>query len=231
VARRLHEAGYSTALIGKWMNGYEDLLGSNSGWAHPYIDQWYVVLGNRDPVVVNSNGDIKVTDTRLAHETDLLRDRCEKGQSYEESSRNPLMVRGPAVAQGRIQAYSSLVDVPATIADLAGIGPFGEGRSLVPTFGGTVPEDWRKRVFFEMPSFPWYAVRDDSMEGGLAGDWKYVENRKLEQRQIELYNMANDPYELQSLHRERPDVCAALSGRISAFKQSQGRAEIAVAES
>ena len=356
VARRLHEAGYSTALNGKWMNGYENLMGTNSGWAHPYFDQWYVLLGNHDPIVVNSNGDIKVTDTRLAHETDLLRARCEefirnhrngpwvcwatfkaphgpyvpspqhenafsneplyrrpnydeedvsdkpsfvrdeprsnnrndldnkrrtlqinkwrelldvddavralwsaiqntgqadstyliyaidngymngehrldkKAKSYEESSRNPLMVRGPAVAQGHIQAYSSLADVPATIADLAGIGPFGEGRSLAPTFGGTVPEDWRKRLFFEMPALPWYGVRDDSLEGELAGDWKYVENGSLAHREIELYDMANDPYELTSLHRERPDVCAALSPRISTFKQSQGRAEIAAAE-
>src|SRR5215207_3422600 len=60
------------------MNDYDDLMGTNSGWAHPYFDQWCVVLGNHDPVVVNSNGDIKVTDTRLAHETDLLRDRCEE---------------------------------------------------------------------------------------------------------------------------------------------------------
>jgi N-acetylglucosamine-6-sulfatase len=356
VARLLHEAGYATALVGKWMNGYEALMGNNSGWPHLYFEKWYVVLGNEDPVKVNSNGIIRVTDTRLVHETSLLRDRCEefirnhrddpwvcwatlkaphspyapspqhenafsneplyrrpnydeedvsdkpsfvrdeprsnnhndldnkrrklqinkwrelldvddavhalwsviqntgqadrtyliyaidngymngehrldtKGQSYEESSRNPLMVRGPDVAQGHIQAYSSLVDVPATIADLAGIGTFGEGRSLVPTFGGTVPEDWRKRVFFEMPTFPWYGVRDDSLEGELAGDWKYVENGSLEHREIELYDMINDPYELTSLHRERPDVCAALSPRISAFKESQGRAEIAVAE-
>src|SRR5215210_72159 len=356
VARRLRQAGYSTSLVGKWMNGYEDLMGAKQGWAHPYFEQWYAVIGNHDPVEVNSNGDVKVTDTRIVHETDLLRDRCEefirnhrngpwvcwatlkaphspykpsprhqnafsdqplyrrpnydeedvsdkpsfvrdeprsnnvneldkkrrrvqlgkwrelldvddavsslwntiqrtgqadrtyiiyaidngwmngehrldlKGYSYEESSKNPLMVRGPGVAQGRTtQAYSSLVDIPATIADLAGIGPFGEGRSLVPTFRGTVPEDWRKRVFFEHPIFPWYAVRDDSLEGELAGDWKYVENRNLENREIELYDMVSDPYELTSLHRERPDVCAALSPRISAFKQSQGRAEIAAA--
>jgi hypothetical protein len=42
--------------------------------------------------------------------------------------------------------------------------------------------------------------------------------------------MVDDPFELQSLHRERPDVCAALSPRISAFRQAQGRAEIAAAE-
>jgi N-acetylglucosamine-6-sulfatase len=356
VARRLKQLGYSTALIGKWMNGYEDLMGMNHGWVHPYLDQWYVVLGNRDPVEVNSNGDIKVTDTRIEHETDLLRDRCEafirnhrdrpwvcwatlkaphspyapsprhenafsdeplfkrpnydeedvsdkpsfvrdeprsnnvndldrkrrkvqlgkwrelldvddavralwdtirntgqanrtyviyaidngwmngehrldkKGFAYEESSRNPLMVRGPDVVQGRIQAYSSLVDIPATISDLAGDPAFGEGRSLVPTFDGTIPADWRKRVFFEMPNFPWFAVRDDSLEGELAGDWKYVENANADNRELELYDMANDPSELQSLHRERPDVCAALSSRISAFKQSRGRAEIAAAE-
>ena len=47
------------------MNGYEDLMSTNSGWAHPYFDQWYVVLANYDPIRVNSNGDIKVTDTRL----------------------------------------------------------------------------------------------------------------------------------------------------------------------
>jgi arylsulfatase A-like enzyme len=149
---------------------------------------------------------------------------------YEESSRNPLMVRGPGVARGRIRGYSSLVDIPATIADLAGIGPFGEGRSLVPTFRGTIPEKWRKRVFFEEPNFPWYAVRDDSLTGKLAGDWKYVEYRKREKRQIELYDMANDPYELTSLHRERPNVCAALRPRIAAFKQSRGHKQIAAAE-
>jgi N-acetylglucosamine-6-sulfatase len=356
VARRLKQLGYSTALVGKWMNGYESLMGANNGWAHPYFDQWYVVIGNRDPVEVNSNGNIKVTDTRIEHETDLLRDRCEmfirnhrngpwvcwatlkaphspyqpsprhqnafsneslyrrdnydeadvsdkpsfvrdkprannqndldnkrgkvqlgkwrelldvddavsalwdaiqnigqanrtyviyaidngwmngehrldkKSFAYKESSRNPLMVRGPGVAQGHISALSSLVDLPATIADLAGDPGFGEGRSLVPTFDGTVPEDWRKRIFCEHPNFPWYAVRDDSLEGELAGDWKYVENHNLENREVELYDMVNDPYELTSLHRERPDVCAALSPRISAFKQSQGRAEIAVAE-
>jgi arylsulfatase A-like enzyme len=153
-----------------------------------------------------------------------------KGFAYEESSRNPLMVRGPGVAQARTPAFSSLVDIPATIADLAGDPDFGEGRSLVPTFDGTVPADWRKRVFFEMPSFPWFAVRDDSLEGELAGDWKYVENRNADNRELELYDMANDPFELQSLHRERPDVCAALSPRISAFKQSEGRTEIAAAE-
>jgi arylsulfatase A-like enzyme len=122
------------------------------------------------------------------------------------------------------------VDLPATIADLAGDPDFGEGCSLVPTFDGTVPADWRKRVFFEQPGFPWYAVRDDSLEGELAGDWKYVENGNLENRELEFYDMANDPYELTSLHRKRPDVCAALSPRISAFKQSRGRAEIAAVE-
>jgi arylsulfatase A-like enzyme len=40
LARRLNATGYSTALIGKWMNGYEALMGANSGWAHPYFDQW-----------------------------------------------------------------------------------------------------------------------------------------------------------------------------------------------
>lgn len=153
-----------------------------------------------------------------------------KGFAYEESSHDPLMVRGPGVAQGRTPAFSSLVDLPATIADLAGDSGFGEGRSLAPTFGGTVPANWRKRVFFEMPNFPWYAVRDDSLEGEFAGDWKYVENRDADNGELELYDMANDPFELQSLHRERADVCAELSQRISAFKQSQGRTEIAAAE-
>jgi arylsulfatase A-like enzyme len=69
------------------------------------------------------------------------------------------------------------------------------------------------------------------LTGKLSGDWKYVENRNLEQRQIELYDMANDPYELTSLHRERPDVCAALRPRIAAFKQSRGHKQIAAVES
>lgn len=105
-----------------------------------------------------------------------------KGQPYEESVKNPLYVRGPGVASGTTADLSQLVDVPATIADLADLGPFGEGRPLVPLFGETMSEGWRQRVLIKHPDGNWRGVRDVS----LGADWKYAEYSTGE---TELYDM------------------------------------------
>jgi arylsulfatase A-like enzyme len=115
-----------------------------------------------------------------------------KRNFYEESVRVPLIVRGPGLAPGRtVDALVELIDIPATLADLAGIGvpERFDGRSLRPLlFEGTAPADWRQTVLLEnFAGELSFALR--------TGDYLYAEISALER---ELYDMRSDPYQLEN---------------------------------
>lgn len=112
-----------------------------------------------------------------------------KVHAYEPSTRVPLVVRGPGVKRGReVRDWTSNVDVPATLLDVAGARPDRplDGMSLARYFA--TPERRLHRAVLHQtgPDAAGYAaVR--------AGDWKYVEYRTGER---ELYDLAADPEEL-----------------------------------
>ncbi|MCI0407925.1 MAG: sulfatase-like hydrolase/transferase, partial [Acidobacteria bacterium] len=147
----------------------------------------------------------------------------EKLVAYEESIRVPLYVRVPG-RPGPL-ALDQLVlntDLAPTIADLAGVAPGlpVDGRSLVPLLAGPVPWDWRQRFLvehwwgdsvFEIPSFA--AVRTGATDP-LSSQTLYVEYYDQNYDQMkdgeadpvqfrELYDLAQDPNQLQSLHRDK----------------------------
>ncbi len=128
-----------------------------------------------------------------------------KQQPYEESSRVPLILRGPGVARGvKPEGLASHIDVPATLLEVAGADTTGiDGRSLVPLFDGTVPDGWRKRLLIEHPSDDWYMLRE--------GPYAYIERASGER---ELYNLDSDPYEVESLHGS-----STQAGRIERFSE------------
>ena len=78
IATWLHEAGYTTAYMGKYLNGYGEKKPTRyvpSGW-----DVWRARLGGvgGDTYDVNENGDIKTYDRHELHETDYYSDRAEE---------------------------------------------------------------------------------------------------------------------------------------------------------
>jgi N-acetylglucosamine-6-sulfatase len=101
------------------------------------------------------------------------------------------------------------IDLAPTFINVAGatVPKQMQGRSLVPLMEGKTPADWRKSFFVEYYSdtvFPrvrkmgYQAVRNDR--------WKYI--HYLDQANMdEIYDMQNDPYELQNLINE--PSCAA----------------------
>ena len=134
-----------------------------------------------------------------------------KNQAYEESSRVPLLVRGPGVPAGaKTEKLAVNTDFAPTFADLAGTEFRADGRSLVPVLSGNEDPSWRKAVLLErLPSQSGYrAIRTETH--------KYVEYNNGEK---ELYDLSADPYELDSVYDSAdPSLLANLKARLEALK-------------
>lgn len=121
-----------------------------------------------------------------------------KETPYEESLRVPLVVRGPDVPRGRVSSATALnLDIAPTLAELADARApdFVDGRSLVPALRspGRVQKDWRRGFLAQV-----WAPRDGAtvFRAVRTTDSKVV--RWISQ-EMERYDLASDPYEMDSL--------------------------------
>ena len=124
-----------------------------------------------------------------------------KRSCHDASIRIPMVARGPGFDNGRtIGELVSLIDIPPTLLDLAGIpipGHFA-GKSLLPLAAGT-PGAGRGHVFVQISeSRTGRAVR--------TARWKYaVSNKNTDEafaavyKEECLYNLENDPHERDNL--------------------------------
>ncbi len=164
-----------------------------------------------------------------------------KKTAYEESARVPLFVRGPGVPAG--STVEDLVlnnDFAPTFAELAGLEGFeADGRSLAPLLNGEEPPSWRSAVLLEA----FLDGRSASEEGDAETDaeegtgegsrtdrsafgsvrtetHKYVEHENGEK---ELYDLANDPYELENVYETAdPALLEDLKVRLDALRDCAG---------
>lgn len=174
--------------------------------------------------------------------------RLEAGKKtpYEEDVRVPLLIRGPGVPAGlHTGALAVNVDLAPTLADLAGarmpVEP--DGRSLAVLWRGSQPagqppagwrevalleqfkddgDDKRTRGVQEPPDAEGLkaADREPTHSGLRSASLKYVEYGTGES---ELYDLAADPFELDSLHaRAAPQFLARLADRLLALSRCAG---------
>jgi hypothetical protein len=121
-----------------------------------------------------------------------------KGLPYEEAVRVPLLVRLPGGTpreDDRLVAMN--LDLPATVAELAGVDVVSEGMSLARATLDPTRAPQRDHVFIDAAAGdhpPWAGVVTDR--------WKYVEWGDGDR---ELYDLHADPYELESLHASPPE--------------------------
>jgi N-acetylglucosamine-6-sulfatase len=134
-----------------------------------------------------------------------------KNQAYEESSRVPLLVRGPGVpAAVKTQKLAVNTDLAPTFADLAGTEFPADGRSLVPALVGNQDPPWRTSILLErLPSQRGYqAIRTETH--------KYVEYNNGEK---ELYDLTTDPYELDNVYESAdPSLIEDLKTRLDSLR-------------
>ena len=125
-----------------------------------------------------------------------------KRTAYEDDIRVPLVVRGPGVPANRVLKHQVLNnDLAPTFAGLAGVTPptFVDGKSMVPLLDSSPPtvtnwrtgiltENWRTEAVGGISDAPTYkALRTQSFLWN-----RYVNGER------ELYDMRNDPYQLNS---------------------------------
>jgi arylsulfatase A-like enzyme len=142
----------------------------------------------------------------------------ERRLPYEESIRNPLIIRYPRVARpgARPSQLALTVDLAPTILELAGapIGDRIQGRSLVPVLRG-VAANWRPSVLVEFYTYenPFPHLMDMDYRALRTERYKYihwVRHPDLD----ELYDLRSDPFEMKNLAND--PRAAALRGRLRA---------------
>jgi N-acetylglucosamine-6-sulfatase len=127
----------------------------------------------------------------------------ERRLPYEESIRNPLLMRYPPriSARSRPSGLALTVDLAPTLLEFAGvpIGPGIQGRSLVPLFQGT-PPDWRRSVLVEFYSNekPFPHLVDMDYRAVRTERYKYVHWVKFP-ADDELYDLRSDSLERHNL--------------------------------
>ena len=146
---------------------------------------------------------------------------------YEESLAMPLVVRYPRmVPAGReSDALVLNLDFAPTLLDLAGVDVPEEmqGRSLRPLFNGPPPTDWRDAIYYHYYEFPhgWHSVRTHY---GVRTD-RYKLIRFYGDMELwELYDLVNDPHELQNLYGQEgvAAVQADLHRRLESLRTELG---------
>jgi choline-sulfatase len=135
--------------------------------------------------------------------------RFEKHACFEEAIRAPLIVRAPQLSPGSSEALVEFVDLAPTILDLCSlpISQDMQGKSLRPLLAGETSQH-RPHVFIEYAPNEEAAIR--------TAQWKLVYLAGLHERddgyktgtppggrEIRLYDLLNDPHELENL-ADRP---------------------------
>ncbi len=133
---------------------------------------------------------------------------------HEESIRVPLLVRGPGIAPGDRGALTALLDLYATVLNVAGrpIATETASRSLVPVLlsrHGGAPPDWREEVYADVAE---YGGGTPTSMALVAPPWKIAFDAS---RSVwELYNLALDPGEQRNVFDEEPARARELRTRL-----------------
>ncbi|MBD3267402.1 sulfatase-like hydrolase/transferase [bacterium] len=142
----------------------------------------------------------------------------DKRWMYEESLRNPLIVKWPHVTQPgtRRQELVQNIDYAPTILEAAGITPPRDvqGESLVPLLKGEAPEDWRKSILY---TYYGRGAHNVKSHRGVRNDrYKLIEFHT--KGEWEFYDLKKDPLEMKSEY-DNPKYAQIIRGMKKELKK------------
>ena len=133
--------------------------------------------------------------------------------TYDNTLHIPLIIRYPGFmpAGVRVSGFTQIMDLTPTLLELAGVETDidFDGSSLVPMAFG---EEITHRTEFYFTECTWMRKH-----GWRTPEWKLIVSLEPDfhfKPPVELYNLLNDPEELNNLAEELPDVVAFLRGRM-----------------
>jgi arylsulfatase A-like enzyme len=126
---------------------------------------------------------------------------------YEQVTHIPLIIKEPGQVEGRIiDDLTEQIDIPSTILDLANIPQpaWMEGRSLAPLMRG---QRLPPKPAFSM-ALESQASRGNMITSGKIAVWEgnYKLIHQLENEKSLLFNLAEDPAELNNLFDKEPEI-------------------------
>ena len=168
---------------------------------------------------------IYTSDNGFFHGEHLIRQG--KIRHYEESSRVPLVMRGPGIEQGTEGDLAINADLAPTILDAADVSPKPglviDGQSLLPLAANPNPSPGPSGRDLLIETGPtvrdhYAAIRTDQ--------YVYIEHyAEPDTGHTELYDLQADPYEVQSLHDDpaHAEVKAELAERLADLRECAGQ--------
>ena len=151
------------------------------------------------------------------------------GILYQEQVRVPLVIRGPGLARGAfVEPTVRSIDIVPTIAELVGLDagdlPTLDGRSLVPLMNGS-STDLALDAYTDSVNTLVYRIAPGLKDNKndllfalvLDNRWKYIHHLKQRDKS-ELYDLVQDPGELNDLAAQRPQVVARAREALHAIE-------------
>ena len=199
---------------------------NNEGEYQYHMKQYYrLITGVDDSVgtIVNQlRQNKRFADTNLLFTSDNGMLEGEHGLEgkwcmYEESIRTPMLVRlapnfYPWVKPSRPKAMTLNIDISPTIVEMAALPTpqHIQGKSLMPLMTSDTPpsvEAWRDGFYYEHPA--WNRQNVIACEGYRGLQWKYVRYMRGRASDECLFNLVDDPSELNNLAWS-PDYAGVL---------------------
>jgi arylsulfatase A-like enzyme len=142
--------------------------------------------------------------------------RGTKGWLYEGGIRVPLAIIAPGVTRAgeRNDRLATSIDLLPTLLGLTGIEQSGDldGVNLLSASSQQRMLAWHFPHYHATRWRPGGAIRDER--------WKLIQF--FEDDAVQLYDLANDPYETRDLVVEKPDVAAMMRARLAAWRAEHG---------
>ena len=130
-----------------------------------------------------------------------------KQNLYEDGMKVPLIVAGPGIRKGSSAAFVYLYDLFPTLCDLVGVKiPAGiDGRSFADVLTGQ-HDSARDAIFLAFM---------ESQRAIREGDWKLIRYPQVDVTQ--LFNLREDPNEIDNVLESHPEEARALLRRLEDF--------------
>ena len=129
---------------------------------------------------------------------------------FDEGFRPTLILLGPDLPSGKIiSAQTSSIDLFPTILDLIKIPTKvnHRGKSLVPLFSNTKNDE--RVVMVDSASSESQAQYSNTI-GLRTKQYKYFRDRLSKSKNVHLYDLENDPFELSNISEQNPDIIENL---------------------